>query len=66
MSASPETRAQFLDARVVAAAWELPLGIKIVDGKGKQALRSVLDRHVHRDLMERPKQGFAIPLDRWL
>lgn len=66
MSASLETRAPFLDARVVTAAWELPLEMKIADGKGKQALRSILDRHVPRDLTERPKQGFAIPLDRWL
>lgn len=66
MAASLETRAPFLDARVIAAAWELPLIMKIADGKGKQALRSILDRHVPRDLIERPKQGFAIPLDRWL
>jgi asparagine synthase (glutamine-hydrolysing) len=66
MAASLETRAPFLDARVVTAAWELPLELKIADGKGKQALRSILDRHVPRDLIERPKQGFAIPLDRWL
>ncbi|MGO4917637.1 asparagine synthase (glutamine-hydrolyzing) [Pseudogemmobacter sp. W21_MBD1_M6] len=66
MAASLETRAPFLDARVVRAAWELPLEMKIADGKGKQALRSILDRYVPRDLIERPKQGFAIPLDRWL
>jgi len=66
MAASLETRAPFLDWRVVATAWELPLEMKITDGKGKQALRSILDRHVPRDLIERPKQGFAIPLDRWL
>ncbi|MZR13824.1 asparagine synthase (glutamine-hydrolyzing) [Maritimibacter sp. DP07] len=66
MAASLETRAPFLDARVVAAAWGLPLEMKIADGKGKQVLRSLLDRHVPRDLIERPKQGFSIPLDRWL
>jgi asparagine synthase (glutamine-hydrolysing) len=66
MAASLETRAPFLDARVVAAAWGLPLEMKIADGKGKQVLRSLLDRHVPRELIERPKQGFAIPLDRWL
>ena len=66
MAASLETRAPFLDARVVAAAWGLPLKMKITEGKGKQVLRSLLDRHVPRDLIERPKQGFAIPLDRWL
>jgi len=66
MAASLETRAPFLDPRVVKAAWGLPLETKIADGKGKQALRSILDRHVPRELIERPKQGFAIPLDRWL
>ena len=66
MAASLETRAPFLDGRVVAAAWGLPLEMKIAEGKGKQVLRSLLDRHIPRDLIERPKQGFAIPLDRWL
>ena len=66
MAASLETRAPFLDPRVVKAAWGLPLEMKIADGKGKQILRSILDRHVPRELIERPKQGFAIPLDRWL
>jgi len=66
MAASLETRAPFLDPRVVKAAWGLPLKMKIADGKGKQILRSILDRHVPRELIERPKQGFAIPLDRWL
>ena len=66
MAASLETRTPFLDPRVVTAAWELPLETKIADGKGKQVLRSLLDRHVPRDLIDRPKQGFAIPIDRWL
>jgi asparagine synthase (glutamine-hydrolysing) len=66
MAASLETRAPFLDSRVISAAWGLPLQTKISGGKGKQVLRSILDRHVPRDLIERPKQGFAIPLDRWL
>ncbi len=52
--------------RLVAAAQGLPLEMTIAQGKGKQVLRSLLDRHVPRDLIERPKQGFAIPLDRWL
>lgn len=66
MAASLETRAPFLDARVIRAAWELPTTAKIANGKGKQALRLILDRYVPRDFIERPKQGFAIPLDRWL
>ncbi|MGC9419090.1 MAG: asparagine synthase (glutamine-hydrolyzing), partial [Rhodovulum sp.] len=66
MSVSLETRAPFLDARTIEAAWRLPLQEKIRDGKGKQILREILDRHVPRDLIDRPKQGFAVPMDRWL
>jgi asparagine synthase (glutamine-hydrolysing) len=66
MSASLETRAPFLDRRVVELAWRLPLSAKIRDRTGKRILRDILYRHVPRDLLERPKQGFAIPLDRWL
>lgn len=66
MAASLETRAPFLDSRVITAAWGLALQKKISGGKGKQVLRSLLDRYVPRELIERPKQGFAVPLDRWL
>ena len=66
MSASLETRAPFLDRRVVELAWRLPLGAKIQGRTGKRILRDILSRHVPRKLQDRPKQGFAIPLDRWL
>ncbi|WP_417808812.1 asparagine synthase (glutamine-hydrolyzing) [Thioclava sp.] len=66
MNASLETRAPFLDARIVEAAWALPPEMKIRDGKGKVALRCLLDRHVPHELIDRPKQGFSIPLDQWL
>jgi asparagine synthase (glutamine-hydrolysing) len=66
MSASLETRAPFLDARIVEHAWRLPRSAKIQGRTGKHILRQVLDRHVPRALVERPKQGFAIPLDAWL
>jgi asparagine synthase (glutamine-hydrolysing) len=66
MSASLETRAPFLDRRVVELAWRLPLSAKIDGRTGKRILRDILYRYVPRELQERPKQGFAIPLDRWL
>jgi asparagine synthase (glutamine-hydrolysing) len=66
MSASLETRAPYLDARIVELAWRLPLSAKIQGRTGKRILRDILSRHVPRKLLERPKQGFAIPLDRWL
>lgn len=66
MANSLETRAPFLDHRVSELAWRLPMGMKIRDGQGKWALRQVLYRHVPRELIERPKSGFAIPVGQWL
>ena len=66
MSASLETRAPFLDARTVRAAWSLDLCHRIRDGVGKAVLRDILYRHVPKHLIERPKQGFSIPIDSWL
>lgn len=66
MAASLETRAPFLDARVVRTAWAMPEGHRIGPLGGKSPLRALLYRRVPRELIDRPKQGFAIPLDRWL
>ena len=66
MAASLETRAPLLDARTVEQAWRLPIEAKVDGGIGKRALREILYRHVPRELIDRPKQGFAIPLDDWL
>ncbi len=66
MAVSLETRAPFLDRDVVEFAWTLPISMKLHKGKGKWLLRQLLDRHVPRALIERPKQGFGIPLEEWL
>ena len=66
MAVSLETRAPFLDRDVMEFAWSLPMSMKLRDGKGKWILRQLLDRHVPRELFERPKMGFGIPLDEWL
>jgi asparagine synthase (glutamine-hydrolysing) len=66
MAISLETRVPFLDHRVAELAWQLPLHFKIRGNEGKWALRQVLYKYVPRELIDRPKAGFGIPLGQWL
>jgi asparagine synthase (glutamine-hydrolysing) len=66
MAAGLEARAPLLDHRIAEFAWTLPLSMKIRGRQGKWALRQVLHRYVPRQLVERPKSGFGIPLGSWL
>ena len=66
MAVSLETRVPFLNHNVFEFAWRLPQSMKLRNGVGKWALREVLYKHVPRELIERPKQGFGAPIGEWL
>jgi asparagine synthase (glutamine-hydrolysing) len=66
MSVSLETRIPFLDHRVAETAWSLSVDQKIQGNVGKIVLRDVLYKYVPRELIDRPKAGFGIPVGDWL
>jgi asparagine synthase (glutamine-hydrolysing) len=66
MAVSLESRVPLLDHRVVEFALALPLAYKLKNGESKWPLRQLLYRHVPREIMERPKMGFGVPIDHWL
>lgn len=66
MAVSLETRIPLLDHRIVEFAWSLPLSMRMQQGQGKWLLRQLLFQHVPKALLDRPKAGFAVPLESWL
>jgi|SRR5450432_96809 len=66
MAVSLEARVPIIDHNVVEFAWKLPMRFKIRNGTSKWILRQVLYKHVPREMMERPKMGFGVPIDSWL
>ncbi len=66
MAVSLETRVPMLDHRVVEFAMSLPLAILRAENMTKWPLRQLLYKHVPKELVERPKMGFGVPIDSWL
>jgi asparagine synthase (glutamine-hydrolysing) len=66
MACSIEARVPLLDKEVVELAFQVPAELKYTSGQTKVLLKRVAARHVPRQCVYRPKQGFSIPLKNWL
>ena len=66
MGTSLETRVPFLDRSVFRVAWRTPVEWEFNGGEGKLLLRELLYRYVPQSLVDRPKQGFGVPIEHWL
>lgn len=66
MSVGLEGREPFLDQHIIEWAAQLPSDYKYHDGQKKYILKQIVHKHIPKTLMERPKMGFAIPIESWL
>ena len=66
MGVSLETRLPLLDHDVIKYAWALPLNFKIRNGEGKWLVKKLLSKFISKELINRPKMGFGVPIDSWL
>ena len=66
MANSLETRTPFLDHRVIDLSWRIPPEMNIQGDTGKLLLKEILYQRVPREMIERPKSGFSMPVSEWL
>ena len=65
MSVGLESRLPFLGNNVVDAAWSTPLNMKIKNQNTKIILKEILSKYLPKELYNRPKMGFSIPIGAW-
>jgi asparagine synthase (glutamine-hydrolysing) len=65
MAVSLEARSPLLDHRVVEFAWRLPMSVRLRGVQGKWLLKQLLGRYLTREIYQRPKHGFDVPIAAW-
>lgn len=66
MAASLEGREPFLDQHIIEWAAQLPTGYKYHNRQKKYILKQIVHKYIPQQMMDRPKMGFAIPIEHWL
>lgn len=65
MSVSLEGREPLIDHRIIEWAAQLPSEYKLQGLNGKRVLKEIVYKYIPRELMDRPKKGFTVPVDKW-
>ena len=60
------TISEFINNLLGELAWRFPLDMKIKNGVGKWPIRQILYKYVPKELIERPKAGFSVPVGQWI
>jgi asparagine synthase (glutamine-hydrolysing) len=66
MSVSLEGREPFLDQHIIQWVAQLPSHYKYYEGQKKYILKQIVHKYIPKKMMDRPKMGFAIPVEEWL
>lgn len=66
MAVSLEVRAPLLDHKLMEMVARIPSSLKLAGGEGKYILKKAMAPVLTPEILDRPKQGFAVPLERWL
>ncbi|HEY1870214.1 MAG TPA: asparagine synthase C-terminal domain-containing protein, partial [Chitinophagaceae bacterium] len=66
MSASLEGREPYLDQHILEWVGQLPVEYKIYNGQRKYLLKSIVHKYIPEKILDRPKKGFSVPVNKWL
>ena len=66
MAVSLEARVPYLDTEMVELAFQIPGSLKVSGGETKKLLKKIASRHVPKECVYRPKEGFSVPIKNWL